>query len=422
MSGTLGDRVRELRIRRGWSLQDLADDSGLSKMQVHRIETGVRKKLSTAEISALGNSLGVTPAGLLGDERPVRRVSTVAARLVSEEVPANVTTAVNRAGELLDLSAKWPQHAGAQPKVTRWWGLPARNQLEKDRGTRLARQLRDQLGLADEPIDDLQLLCESEFGLAIALEPLPKKLRGLLVAVSGEDEQSSAPQQDLQLFEEDNADGEEADDMATVPLTEPVEGLALVDTARQERGGQRFTMAHELGHYLFRDFDGRLLQFDPEADSARSSGPGRWAELRCDCFAAELLAPAKGILAMAESRDLSQLDAALTFVAEVALTYGVSWDAARRRVQSVCPERVKSHALHRARRNETLDRLNLRQRWDEANPSEAVVPPVYYQAAALAAYAAGDISVYELGRLYGTSDLHSFQQSLEAAGWAPPST
>ncbi|WP_440512752.1 helix-turn-helix domain-containing protein [Sphingopyxis terrae] len=58
------NRIRELRLAKGWSQQRLADEVGCSKMQVSGLERG-KPKLDQDWMRRLAGPLGVTPADLL---------------------------------------------------------------------------------------------------------------------------------------------------------------------------------------------------------------------------------------------------------------------------------------------------------------------------------------------------------------------
>ena len=65
---SLGDRVRELRTRRDWTLRDLARASGLSVRFVAQVEAG-EGNISILKLAELAKALGTTPAALLSARR-----------------------------------------------------------------------------------------------------------------------------------------------------------------------------------------------------------------------------------------------------------------------------------------------------------------------------------------------------------------
>lgn len=60
-----GARVRKARLERGWTQEDLAEESGLAAVQISRIERGVREIRLTTLLRLL-DALEV-PAGRLLD-------------------------------------------------------------------------------------------------------------------------------------------------------------------------------------------------------------------------------------------------------------------------------------------------------------------------------------------------------------------
>jgi transcriptional regulator with XRE-family HTH domain len=62
---SFGQRVREARLARGWTQEDLSRETGLATVQVSRIERGVREVRLTTVLRLL-DALGLTPNDLLG--------------------------------------------------------------------------------------------------------------------------------------------------------------------------------------------------------------------------------------------------------------------------------------------------------------------------------------------------------------------
>jgi transcriptional regulator with XRE-family HTH domain len=65
--GSFSARLQQLRLRRGWTLQDLADRSGLSKAFLSRLESGDRQA-SIAAVLTLSRIFGVSVASLFESE------------------------------------------------------------------------------------------------------------------------------------------------------------------------------------------------------------------------------------------------------------------------------------------------------------------------------------------------------------------
>lgn len=59
-----GEKVRELRIKKGLSQEELAEISGLHRTYISSLELG-KRNVSLVNIYALAKALGVTPDKLL---------------------------------------------------------------------------------------------------------------------------------------------------------------------------------------------------------------------------------------------------------------------------------------------------------------------------------------------------------------------
>ena len=71
-------QLRELRLARGWSQEQLAERSGLSVRTVQRIENGQAPGLASR--AALADAFGLTLDELVADEAPAESASTTVAR------------------------------------------------------------------------------------------------------------------------------------------------------------------------------------------------------------------------------------------------------------------------------------------------------------------------------------------------------
>jgi len=65
----IGDNVREIRQKHGWSQEDLAHESGLHRTYISGIERGVRNPTATV-IERLAVTLSVRPSALFGNWQP----------------------------------------------------------------------------------------------------------------------------------------------------------------------------------------------------------------------------------------------------------------------------------------------------------------------------------------------------------------
>ena len=76
------NRIRELRLARGWSQDVLADAVGCSKVQISGLERG-KPRLDTEWMRRIGHALGVTPADLLSAEDNPLQLSHAERRLIA---------------------------------------------------------------------------------------------------------------------------------------------------------------------------------------------------------------------------------------------------------------------------------------------------------------------------------------------------
>jgi transcriptional regulator with XRE-family HTH domain len=67
MSTPLGSKIRELREKKGWTLEQLATESGASKSYIWELENKTPPRPSAEKLTGIADALGVTLAYLLGD-------------------------------------------------------------------------------------------------------------------------------------------------------------------------------------------------------------------------------------------------------------------------------------------------------------------------------------------------------------------
>jgi Zn-dependent peptidase ImmA (M78 family)/transcriptional regulator with XRE-family HTH domain len=396
----LGERVADARRRKGWTQGELAARVGLTQTSVSRIETGVRA-VSSLELAELAEVLGVSVLDLLrAGQRPML---AIAARLGHFRDPGAVDRALRRAealirlDELLDsvLGPSPPEGAaqlrGAVPPrgavplggvvppepsaVPVEAGAVRRGEVGRgpavDQGRRLAGEVRQALRLGDGPLGPLPEVLEERLRLDVDFSPLPEAVDGLCVSV-----------------------GERA--------------LVLVGSSKPS-SRQRFTLAHELAHYLVDDLD--PLYVDERGVRARSV-----AEMRANAFAAHLLMPEPGVRAAIEGFT----DDAERAV-RVALTFGTSVSAAAYQLGNLglLPETVRDR-LTQAGSRPLLMRYALPSDWqqDESGRGRLRPPSRLYRRATLA-FRRGLIGLEPVAELLQRPDRDQLRQELEDAGLAP---
>ena len=389
----LGERVADARRRKGWTQGELAARVGLTQTSVSRIETGVRA-VSSLELAELAEVLGVSVLDLLrAGQRPML---AIAARLGHFRDPGAVDRALRRAealirlDELLDpvlgpsppggsaASERSVPPGGAAPFEAEAAVEPAavrRGEVGRgpavDQGRRLAGQVRRALRLGDGPLGPLPEVLEERLRLDVDFSPLPEAVDGLCVSV-----------------------GEHA--------------LVLVGSSKPS-SRQRFTLAHELAHYLVDDLD--PLYVDERGVRARSV-----AEMRANAFAAHLLMPEPGVRAAIDGFT----DDAERAV-RVALTFGTSVSAAAYQLGNLglLPDSVRDR-LTQAGSRPLLMRYALPSDWqqDESGRGRLRPPSRLYRRATLA-FRRGLIGLEPIAELLQRPDRDQLRQELEDAGLAP---
>jgi Zn-dependent peptidase ImmA (M78 family)/transcriptional regulator with XRE-family HTH domain len=376
----LGERVADARRGKGWTQGELAARVGLTQTSVSRIETGVRA-VSSLELAELAEVLGVSVLDLLrGGRRPML---AIAARLGHFRDPGAVDRALRRAealirlDELLDSVLGPSPPAGPSPPGAEAAVEPAVRQGEVgrgpavDQGRRLAGQVRQALRLGDGPLGPLPEVLEERLRLDVDFSPLPEAVDGLCVSV-----------------------GERA--------------LVLVGSSKPS-SRQRFTLAHELAHYLVDDLD--PLYVDERGVRARSV-----AEMRANAFAAHLLMPEPGVRAVIDGFT----DDAERAV-RVALTFGTSVSAAAYQLGNLglLPDSIRNR-LTQAGSRPLLMRYALPSDWqqDESGRGRLRPPSRLYRRATLA-FRRGLIGLEPIAELLQRPDRDQLRQELEDAGLAP---
>ena len=68
-----GKRIKDLRMSRGWSAEELAERCGVSPATIYRYERGTISSAPVDKIAPIAEALGVSPAVIMGwgdDEKP----------------------------------------------------------------------------------------------------------------------------------------------------------------------------------------------------------------------------------------------------------------------------------------------------------------------------------------------------------------
>ncbi|CAA9291319.1 MAG: hypothetical protein AVDCRST_MAG41-4385 [uncultured Corynebacteriales bacterium] len=264
----LGARIARAREEAGMTQDGLGNTVHLDRTAISRLEKGERK-LSVLELVAVAQALGRPLAYFVDDPVPAavsRRADAAQAHETTRLLDAEIEDFAADVRILVDLGLISPIERPAD----------ARTPADHDDTERLARDLRQHLGLAADPIDDLGATCE-RLGLYTFSAAL---------GVGG-------------------ADGgcvEVGDERRAV-------GAAVIN-GEAPGGRRRMTLAHELGHWVCGDAYDRQASAD--------------SERMISSFAIHFLAPRAGVTAVWHRHaDWSNRDRALA----VGASFRLSWSA-----------------------------------------------------------------------------------------------
>jgi transcriptional regulator with XRE-family HTH domain len=232
----IGARVADARSERNLPQAELAEVLGVDPSIISKMESG-KRRIDGYELALLAEALGTTSRALLG-LRTRGSALLAAARLGVGDNEAGL----NRARTLLELDGVADElglDGKAQPR--RFTTRPRAGRADAVAAAREVLGVEGSYGLAD-----LVQMVEREFGIDVAVEPLGDGPPGLLV--------------------------QHADEVALVVLN-----------GDNHIAKRRFTLAHELGHWLLGDPQPLIVEGDLGGDSE--------TEKRADRFALELLMP-----------------------------------------------------------------------------------------------------------------------------------
>lgn len=258
MSGNaadVGQRIRAIREARGWTQSDLAARLQRTQTAVSYWESG-RRALSLDDLVEVARVLGVPNAELLPDGH-ARQTVPALLRAVADQVDA---------GRLADELEKFALQAQDLPRPPIRWHIPPASPRDT------ADALLEAAGITSPPIpiDELVIGC----GVRI-LPWVFKDIDGLVVELEA--------------------------------------GAVIWVNDRQADTRQRFTLAHELGHYLLRHVDAFHLDLGGDlSPNATGEHPGyNWrAERAANEFAANLLMPSSMVrTASSKTTDMGALAA-----------------------------------------------------------------------------------------------------------------
>lgn len=118
----LGQKIRQLREDKGFSLNGLAEEASISKAYLSQLENDVSQQPSAEILLKIASALGITIADLL--DQPVR---VYAEDFEDEEIPCVLRELIDKRGEVLDIQKEDVRmlmnirYRGNQPKAIEEW-------------------------------------------------------------------------------------------------------------------------------------------------------------------------------------------------------------------------------------------------------------------------------------------------------------
>lgn len=366
--GDLAGRIGRARERAGLSQAELGARVDLTQSAMSRIESGDRG-VDSLELAAIADALDVSVVDLLEAE-PLAEELRVAARLADVSQPAVAERAINRVLDVVRLERLLDElgEPGSASPDRPPLQVPS-NRPPIEQGRRLAGRLRALWELGDDPLPpNLFSLIEDRTGLGVALEPLQEEISGLCARL---------------------------DDVA----------LAMIDSSMTS-GRQRFTLAHELCHFLLRDGD-RLL-VDERLLGRRSA-----VEMRANSFAAYFLMPARSLRRYLREREVDE-----EVAVELQYTFGVSLEALLWHLLNLdLLSDYRRQRIQAAGAKTLAFRYGYETEWAQLEQERGQRrPPRPLHQRALRAYSRGRIGIEPLADLLGRRDLDAFRRDLEDHG------
>lgn len=291
--------VTAARERAKLSLDDVSRDSGVAVDAIASLERG-QPGMATTELFDVARVLALDPVALLGGHALVRAVPSIFLRHAGhqdfDDRDIGLFDEALQAGRALaSLRSRLGEPPAALQAVTFQQAQAAADHHEAParEGYRLASSVRSWLGTTSEPLEDMGVLVEQRFGVAILTRVLATA-RSTAASVRAED---------------------------TAGIV-----LHARDLHRKQNPLlARVHLAHELCHILFDPSDGGLhIVVDRDVDRKVHA-----AEQRARAFAAELLLPLKGLVEIfGNPRGVSDRDAAIALVSKARSHFGTPHEIA----------------------------------------------------------------------------------------------
>ena len=353
----LGRRLQEARKARGLTQQEVADSLGFARTTVTALEKGERRTRPN-ELIQMARLYGRPVGDFVGAKDPVSdftvqfraAVSNLDSQQVHDELRLAVETFQRLCEDYLQLEnlneaplshSYPPQYLtdGTSPEVA---------------AEDVASSERHRLALGDGPFLNLRETLENDVGLRVFSIELPSRVAGMF------------------------------------GYTEELGGCIAVNS-RHPQDRQRWSLAHEYGHFL-------TDRFRSEVSLLAWHGRSRTGERFADAFARCLLMPAAGL--RRRFNELSRAASGKITAAEIcqlAYHYFVSVEAMMRRLEEL--RLLPGGTWERLRDRGFKVREAQRQLGLSPHPRDERTLPLRYQYLAAQAYEEGKLTEGELARL-----------------------
>lgn len=243
----LGARIREARRSRGISQAQAAEGLGISRPTLIAVELG-RRQPTASELVDMARIYGRQVHDLVRDTPPVEALS--ARFRLASGTEAETRHAVEIMQRVADNVVELEELMGTRP-TRPWPSMYNTSDLPLDiAAQQVADAERRRLGLGNGPIPKLREVMEDEYGIRVFALDLPRRIAGLFA------------------------------------VAEPI-GACVGLNARHPHERQRWTLAHELGHFL-------MHRNNPEVTPV-DTGKGRDEKL-AEIFASHFLVPDEGLI------------------------------------------------------------------------------------------------------------------------------
>ena len=349
----LGRRLQEARKARGLTQQDAADSLSVARTTVTALEKGERR-MRPGELIQLARLYGRPVSEFVGPKEPIADFAVQFRRSGVGSADAETSEAVEQFRRLCEDYLYLENLSGAPLGRNYLPQYSTDGTTPESAAADVASSERNRLGLGDGPLLRLRDTLESDVGLRVFVIDLPSRVAGVF------------------------------------SYTEELGGCIAVN-ARHPVQRQRWSMAHEYGHFL-------TNRFQSEVSLLGSHGRIPATERFADAFARCLLMPGPGL--RRRFNELSRaVDGKVTAaeVCRVAHQYVVSVEAMMLRLEElgVLPggtwERLQDRGFKVREAQEILGLT--------PHPSGDQLLPLRYQYLAARAYEEGQLTEGQLARL-----------------------